>query len=105
MQHVGVSAAFPAARRAELVQEPAPLVVDPADHPRAEWATAAAHEADRLPAPSRAGTPRRTCRVPIDPVLVCEVGYDHMEGPGSATRRSSSGGARPHPGVVHLRAY
>ena len=81
MQHVGVSAAFPTARREELVQELAPLVVDPAKHPWAEWASAVAHEGDRLPgAQSRWNAKKDLSWVPLDPILVCEVGYDHMEG-------------------------
>lgn len=81
LQHVGVSAAFPAARRAELIEELAPLLVAPEDHPWSEWATAVAHEADRLPgAQSRWNAKKDLSWVPLDPVLVAEVGYDHMEG-------------------------
>jgi ATP-dependent DNA ligase len=81
LQHVGVSAAFPAARRAELITELEPLLVDPADHPWAEWAMAEAHEGDRLPgAQSRWNAKKDLSWIPLDPVLVAEVGYDHMEG-------------------------
>jgi ATP-dependent DNA ligase len=81
LQHVGVSAAFPVARRAELIAELEPLLVDPAEHPWGEWASAAAHEADRLPgAQSRWNAKKDLSWVPLDPVMVCEVGYDHMEG-------------------------
>ncbi|MBK3595158.1 ATP-dependent DNA ligase, partial [Streptomyces sp. MBT51] len=41
LQHVGVSAAFPMKRRAELVQELEPLRIDPAEHPWAAWADGA----------------------------------------------------------------
>ena len=79
LQHVGVSAAFPAGRRAELVVELRELVVDPADHPWAGWAAAPA--SDRMPgAQSRWNAGKDLSWVPLDPVLVAEVGYDHMEG-------------------------
>ena len=81
LQHVGVSAAFPAARRAELIIELEPLLVDPADHPWAEWAMAEAHQSSRLPgAQSRWNAKKDLSWIPLDPVLVAEVGYDHMEG-------------------------
>lgn len=79
LQHVGVSAAFPASRRAELVAELAELVVDPAGHPWAEWATA--QSGGRMPgAQSRWNAGKDLSWIPLDPVLVAEVGYDHMEG-------------------------
>ncbi|MGI8900166.1 MAG: ATP-dependent DNA ligase, partial [Nocardioides sp.] len=80
LQHVGVSAAFPVARRAELIAELEPLVVGPADHPWAEWA-AAEGASGRMPgAQSRWNAGKDLSWVPLDPVLVAEVGYDHMEG-------------------------
>ncbi|MBA2559863.1 MAG: ATP-dependent DNA ligase [Propionibacteriales bacterium] len=79
LQHVGVAAAFPASRRAELIAELAPLVVAPSAHPWAEWA--AAQQGDRMPgAQSRWNAGKDLSWVPLDPVLVAEVGYDHMEG-------------------------
>jgi ATP-dependent DNA ligase len=81
LQHIGVSAAFATARRAELITELEPLVVDPVDHPWAKWAMAEAHEKRRLPgAQSRWNAGKDLSWVPLDPVLVAEVGYDHMEG-------------------------
>jgi ATP-dependent DNA ligase len=81
LQHVGVSAAFPAARRAELISELEPLLVEAADHPWAEWAMAEAHQAGRLPgAQSRWNAGKDLSWVPLRPDLVAEVGYDHMEG-------------------------
>ena len=59
LRHVGVSASFTAKRRAELVEELAPLVIDPgsaefADHPWSSWYEAEAHETGQLPgAPNR----------------------------------------------------
>ena len=79
LQHVGVSAAFPKERRAELVAELTPLVIDPARHPWAEWA--ASEGTDRMPgAQSRWNSGKDLSWTPLDPVLVAEVGYDHMEG-------------------------
>ncbi|MDX6298717.1 MAG: hypothetical protein QOI51_2574 [Nocardioidaceae bacterium] len=79
LQHVGVSAAFPKDRRAELVVELTPLVIDPAKHPWGEWA--AAEGTDRMPgAQSRWNSGKDLSWTPLDPVLVAEVGYDHMEG-------------------------
>ena len=79
LQHVGVSAAFPTARRAELVTELQPLVVAPEEHPWAGWA--AAENADRMPgAQSRWNAGKDLSWVPLSPSLVAEVGYDHMEG-------------------------
>ncbi|MBW8822015.1 MAG: ATP-dependent DNA ligase, partial [Streptomyces sp.] len=54
LQHVGVSAAFPMKRRAELVEELEPLRMEDAEgHPWAAWSDEAAHETARLPgAPS-----------------------------------------------------
>ncbi|MFF8382757.1 ATP-dependent DNA ligase [Streptomyces kanasensis] len=82
LQHVGVCAAFTARRRAELVEELAPLVMDPPDaHPWAAWGEAAAHESARLPgAPSRWSGKKDLSWVALRPERVCEVGYDHMEG-------------------------
>ncbi|MFD7969786.1 ATP-dependent DNA ligase [Streptomyces clavifer] len=81
LQHVGVSAAFTMKRRAELVEELDPLRIEPAAHPWAAWADAAAHEAARLPgAPSRWSGKKDLSWVPLVPERVCEVAYDHMEG-------------------------
>ncbi|MFJ3905334.1 ATP-dependent DNA ligase [Streptomyces sp. NPDC090025] len=82
LQHVGVCAAFTAKRRAELIEELAPLVMDPATgHPWAAWAEEAAHEGARLPgAPSRWSGKKDLSWVALRPERVCEVGYDHMEG-------------------------
>lgn len=85
LQHVGVCAAFSMKRRAELVEELAPLLMDSADsaegHPWAAWARESAHEGARLPgAPSRWSGKKDLSWVPVRPELVCEVAYDHMEG-------------------------
>jgi ATP-dependent DNA ligase len=82
LQHVGVAASFPMARRAQLVQELAPYELESFEgHPWAEWAQAEAHEAGRLPGSlSRWNAKKDLSWVPLRPELVCEVAYDHMEG-------------------------
>jgi ATP-dependent DNA ligase len=82
LQHVGVAASFPMARRAELVDELAPYAVeDIGGHPWQQWAEADAHAAGRLPgAVSRWNAKKDLSWVPLRPDLVVEVGYDHMEG-------------------------
>ncbi|MEU3536223.1 ATP-dependent DNA ligase [Streptomyces murinus] len=81
LQHVGVSAAFPMKRRAELVDELAPLRMDEVTgHPWAAWSEEAAHESARLPgAPSRWSGKKDLSWVPLRPERVAEVAYDHME--------------------------
>ena len=81
LQHVGVSAAFPMKRRAELIDELEPLRTrDIAEHPWAAWADEAAHESARLPgAPSRWSGKKDLSWVPLRPERVVEVAYDHME--------------------------
>ncbi|MFE9256700.1 ATP-dependent DNA ligase [Streptomyces sp. NPDC006879] len=82
LQHVGVCAAFPTKRRAELVQELEPLrMPSPQGHPWAAWAQESAHTGTRLPgAPSRWSGKKDLSWVPLRPERVCEVAYDHMEG-------------------------
>ncbi|MEU9283466.1 ATP-dependent DNA ligase [Streptomyces sp. NPDC048275] len=81
LQHVGVSAAFPMKRRAELVEELEPLrMADVERHPWAAWSDESAHESARLPgAPSRWSTKKDFSWVPLRPERVAEVAYDHME--------------------------
>ncbi|MFZ4161587.1 ATP-dependent DNA ligase [Streptomyces griseoincarnatus] len=81
LQHVGVSAAFPMKRRAELVEELEPLRMEGvSDHPWAAWADEAAHASARLPgAPSRWTGKKDLSWVPLRPERVAEVAYDHME--------------------------
>lgn len=81
LHHVGVAAAFPMARRAELVRELAPLVVPVEEHPWARWRTDAVSGDSRLPGGvSRWNAGKDLSFVPLDPVLVAEVRYEHMEG-------------------------
>ncbi|MFD9098173.1 ATP-dependent DNA ligase [Streptomyces collinus] len=81
LQHVGVSAAFPMKRRAELIEELEPLRMEEVSgHPWAAWGEEAAHETARLPgAPSRWSGKKDLSWVPLRPERVAEVAYDHME--------------------------
>jgi ATP-dependent DNA ligase len=80
LRHVGVSASFTAARRAELYDELQPLVVEPAGHPWGQWQEITA-SGDRMPgAVSRWSAGKDLSFVPLRPERVLEVGYDHMEG-------------------------
>lgn len=79
LQHVGVAASFPMLRRAELVAELQPLVCGLGEHPWGGWAEHDA-AARRPGAVSRWNTGKDLSFVPLDPLLVCEVGYDAMEG-------------------------
>ncbi len=86
LQHVGVAASFPMARRAELVEELAPYRITvgeagAAGHPWAAWADAQAHAEGRLPgAVSRWSAGKDLSWEPLRPEVVVEVAYDHMEG-------------------------
>jgi ATP-dependent DNA ligase len=82
LQHVGVIGAFPMARRAELVEELAPLRENATEgHPWQHWAEAVAHEANRLPGNvSRWNAKKDLSWQPLRPERVVEVRYEHMEG-------------------------
>lgn len=82
LQHVGVTASFPMARRKSLLDDLAPYRdVDLAEHPWGAWADQAAHQESRLPgAVSRWNAKKDLSFVPLRPELVVEVAYDHMEG-------------------------
>ncbi|MFD7095690.1 ATP-dependent DNA ligase [Streptomyces xanthophaeus] len=82
LQHVGVCAAFPMKRRAELVEELDPLrMADVTGHPWAAWAEEEAHGSARLPGAQSRWTGKKDLSwVPLRPERVCEVKYDHMEG-------------------------
>jgi len=82
LQHVGVASSFTAKRRAELVEELAPLREGALEaHPWAAWASAAAHEGQRLPgATSRWNAGRDLSFELLRPELVAEVAYNHLQG-------------------------
>ncbi|MFX4292859.1 ATP-dependent DNA ligase [Streptomyces bohaiensis] len=83
LQQVGACGAFPMRRRAELMEELRPLLMDEdtTGHPWADWRNAEAHVRDRMP-----GTPHRwsgqkdASWLPLRPERVCEVAYDHLQG-------------------------
>src|SRR5687768_11454891 len=95
LQHIGVAASFPMARRAELVEELAPYRENAVEnHPWRDWAdfqaAAAAAAADgeapegperRMPrAGSRWTAKRALAVVPLRPGLGIEIKYDQLEG-------------------------
>jgi ATP-dependent DNA ligase len=81
LQHIGVSASFTEARRAELIEELQPLVVDIADHPWGRWQEFLTANPDRVPGTqSRWSQGKDLSFTPLRPERVLEVKYDHMEG-------------------------
>ncbi|MCD4526702.1 ATP-dependent DNA ligase [Nocardioides sp. cx-173] len=85
LQHVGVSASFTEARRAELLQELQPLVCDISEHPWSAWAGPESAQAianpDRVPGTqSRWSAGKDLSFTPLRPERVLEVKYDAMEG-------------------------
>lgn len=81
LQHIGVSASFTAARRAELIEELAPLVCDIAEHPWGAWQEWLVANPGRTPGTqSRWSQGKDLSFIPLRPERVLEVGYDHMEG-------------------------
>jgi ATP-dependent DNA ligase len=82
LHHVGVCGAFPMRRRAELMAELTPLVMDSvAGHPWEDWTREEAHETRRMPgAPSRWTGKKDLSWLPLRPERVCEVAYEHMQG-------------------------
>ncbi len=84
-QHVGVTSSFTMAKRAELLEVLEPYrQVDLADHPWGQWAlaeAAAAEQGRRMPgATSRWNRGKDLSWQPLRPELVCEVGFDHLQG-------------------------
>ncbi len=85
LHHVGITASFTMARRAELVAELAPLRDGAlADHPWAGWATWASEMAasgQRVPgATSRWNRGRDLSWQALRPERVVEVAFDHLQG-------------------------
>ena len=88
LQHIGVAASFPMARRAELVEELAPYRADALDgHPWQDWANASTSTGTeengehRMPgAVSRWNAGKDLSWVPLRPELVIEIKYDQLEG-------------------------
>ncbi len=84
LHHVGVSASFTMTKRQQLLTVLEPLRMKQAaavDHPWASWARQSSHDAARLPGTqSRWSAGKALEWEPLRPELVCEVGYDHMQG-------------------------
>jgi ATP-dependent DNA ligase len=86
LQHIGVAASFPMARRAELVEELAPYREKALEtHPWKDWANAETGNGDggehRMPgAVSRWNAGKDLSWVPLRPELVVEIKYDQLEG-------------------------
>src|SRR4051812_19395327 len=84
LQHIGVAASFPMARRAELVEELAPYRAAALDgHPWQDWANAQVDSdgEHRMPgAVSRWNAGKDLSWVPLRPELVVEIKYDQLEG-------------------------
>jgi ATP-dependent DNA ligase len=81
LQHVGVSASFTAARRAELLEELAPYESGTDDHPWRAWEEWAVANPDRVPGTqSRWSQGKDLSFTPLRPELVVEVAYDAMQG-------------------------
>ncbi len=81
LQHVGVVASFPMARRESLVAELEPYQADLSEHPWGKWDGQEAGAGSRMPgAVSRWSAGKDLSFVPLRPELVIEVAYDYMEG-------------------------
>jgi ATP-dependent DNA ligase len=81
LQHVGVSASFTEARRAELWQELQPLVTPIEDHPWGRWQEFLVANPSRQPGTqSRWSQGKDLSFTPLRPERVIEVKYDAMEG-------------------------
>jgi ATP-dependent DNA ligase len=83
LQHVGVTSAFSLATRRQLALELAPLrehAID--DHPWREWADSEGRQSSRMPGgQSRWSAGKDLSWEPLRIERVCEVKYDHTQGP------------------------
>ncbi|UPK76916.1 ATP-dependent DNA ligase [Nocardioidaceae bacterium SCSIO 66511] len=81
LQHVGVSASFRAEVRAEMVPQLDRLRIPMSEHPWGAYAGDDPETGDRRPGgESRWNAGKDLSFVPLEPRLVAEVGYDHLEG-------------------------
>ena len=82
LRHVGVSSSFTAQRRRELAEEIAPHVVSLAGHPWEEGFLLGGGPQGRLPGAAGrwSAAEMELDWIPLAPVLVCEVSYDHLDG-------------------------
>jgi ATP-dependent DNA ligase len=83
LHHVGVTSSFTMAVRRQLAEELAPLRERALeDHPWREWAEAGDGETTRMPGgQSRWSAGKDLSWEPLRIERVCEVKYDHMQGP------------------------
>jgi ATP-dependent DNA ligase len=83
LHHVGVTSAFTMATRKQLALDLAPLREHARDaHPWREWADAGGGEGTRMPGgQSRWSAGKDLSWEPVRVERVCEVKYDHMQGP------------------------
>jgi len=83
LHHVGVTSSFTMAKRRELANELAPLRKNALDdHPWREWADAGNGDMTRMPGgQSRWSAGKDLSWEPLRIERVCEVKYDHMQGP------------------------
>jgi ATP-dependent DNA ligase len=83
LHHVGVTSSFTMATRRQLALELAPLRERAFDaHPWREWADAEGSETTRMPGgQSRWSAGKDLSWEPVRIERVCEVKYDHMQGP------------------------
>src|SRR4029453_18068825 len=83
LHHVGVTSSFTMAIRKQLAHELAPLREHAlANHPWREWAAVDAEGTTRMPGgQSRGGAGKDLSWEPLRIERVCEVKYDHMQGP------------------------
>ena len=81
LHHLGVTASFTMARRRQLVDELAPHRRSSlAGHPWERWATPEPATGRTPGAPSRWNAKKDLSWEPLAPDLVCEVGYDNLQG-------------------------
>jgi ATP-dependent DNA ligase len=81
LQHIGVVTQFPEARRHELLVELEPFVVPLAGHPWERGFLLGGSPIGRLKGAAARWSPEEMDLdwVPLDPVRVCEVAYDHFD--------------------------
>ena len=81
LRHVGLAASFSEARRRELLDVLRPHVVPLAGHPWEHGFLLAGSPMGRLPGAAARWSPDEMIHdwVPVEPVLVCEVAFDHVD--------------------------
>ncbi len=81
LNHVGVASGFAVALRKSLVDDLAPYRTDDFDgHPWQGWVGETDDSTRKPGTPSRWNAKKDLSWLPVRPELVCEVGYDHLQG-------------------------